>query len=154
MEKKRLLKRFHTLCSVVGVSEENKEALIGGYGVESSRDMTEVQLEMACRFLEGMQGETMKMLDRQRKSLISAVCSFCQEVDAEGWKAKSNRDRIEYAKRVACRAAGVEEFNKIGMTKARSLTYAFNKRRKDMEAVMEEAGRIINGTKEINNQLK
>ena len=34
-----LLKKFHTLCSVLGMSEEEKRSLIEAYGVDSSRDI-------------------------------------------------------------------------------------------------------------------
>ena len=34
-----ILKKFHTLCSVLGLTDAEKRAIVESYGVESSRDM-------------------------------------------------------------------------------------------------------------------
>ena len=38
-----LLKKFHTLCSVLGLSEDQKSTLLQSWGVESSRDLSQHQ---------------------------------------------------------------------------------------------------------------
>ena len=38
-QKKWLLRQFHTLCSRLHLSAEEKETIIEGYGVESSADI-------------------------------------------------------------------------------------------------------------------
>ena len=53
--------------------------------------------------------------------------------------------RIWYAKSVACRAAGMEacdgrgrdNFNRMSLERLKSLTYAFQKRKRDMDGVVE-----------------
>lgn len=43
-----LLKKFHTLCSVLGMSDDEKRSLIEAYGVESSRDIDTHDLVDIC----------------------------------------------------------------------------------------------------------
>ena len=43
-----LVKKFHTLCMVLGLDNEAKRAILTSWGVESSRDLTQHQLIDIC----------------------------------------------------------------------------------------------------------
>ena len=43
-----LLKKYHTLCTVLGLDDEAKRAILSSWGVESSRDLTQHQLIDIC----------------------------------------------------------------------------------------------------------
>lgn len=51
VEHKRALRRFHALCSQLGISGDDKRAIIEGQGVESSADLPTYKLEAICNNL-------------------------------------------------------------------------------------------------------
>ena len=124
------------LRGAAGMTQDEYEVLLGSYGVESSKELTEGQLTALCTFLEKHRGNEAADKDKQRKRLIAAACAFCADT-TNRWEEMSEEARIEYAKGVACRAAGMVDFNKIGLDRLRSLTYAFQKRKRDMDGVVE-----------------
>lgn len=142
--RKALIKRLHTLRGAVGMTQDQYDALLDSYEVESSRDMTEAQLEGACRFLQSLANEKRPDPDQARKRLLAAACQMLEKT-VNGWDGWNQERRMEYAKTVVCRAAererydshGRDNFNRIPMERMRSLTYAFGKRCKDMDGVME-----------------
>lgn len=126
---RNLLKKFHTLCSVLGMSEDEKRSLIGAYGVESSRDIDTHDLVDICGKLSAQadqrQGKT--PLDKVRKQAIAAI---------GGWLRKSGkRESISVIKGIACRATGHDDFNKIPKERLRNLVYLFNNKVKDRDRV-------------------
>ena len=133
--KGQLIRRLHTLRGAVGMTQGEYEALLGSYGVESSKELNSWQLERLCDFLQRHLGNAAAGKDSQRKRLLAAVCAFCEDV-IPGWEAMVSGERMDYAKGVACRAAQVGEFNRIGTDRLRSLTYAFQTRRRDMDSVV------------------
>ena len=51
----KLLKKYHTLCSVLNISEENKKVIVGEYGKNSSRELSWAELSEICTNLEKLQ---------------------------------------------------------------------------------------------------
>lgn len=149
-----LIRRLHALRSQAGLAQADYEALLDSYGVESSRDLTEGQLEALCRFLAGQTGGSHVKEDEERKRLLAAVCCFCADTVCD-WEERSADSRLVYAKTVACRAAGMnrydghgrDNFNRMSVERMRSLTYAFQKRKRDMDGVVDAALAIINPEK-------
>lgn len=140
-KKGQLIRKLHVLRGAVGMTQDEYEALLGSYGVESSKELEEWQLEGLCEFLSKQTNSGRQDLDAQRKRLLAAVCAFCEDT-VPGWENMDARWRIEYAKGVACRAAGSKEsaekaFNKMTGERLRSLTYAFQKRKRDLDGVVE-----------------
>ena len=43
-----LVKKYHTLCTVLGLDADAKRAILSSWGVESSRDLTQHQLIDIC----------------------------------------------------------------------------------------------------------
>jgi len=124
---RKILRKFHTLCAVAGLSEDEKMALVIGYGVESSADIDTHDLIDLCnklaRRVEPKTGE----LDRLRKQAMAAI---------GGWLKVAGRDsNIEIIKAIACRATEHSSFNKIPPERLRNLYYTFSNKQKDKASV-------------------
>ena len=72
-QQKWLLRQFHTLCTRLGMTEEEKRALIGGYGVESSKDIDNHDLMDLCHTLELQLNKGAKEADSLRKRVIASI---------------------------------------------------------------------------------
>lgn len=70
-----LLKKFHTLCSVLGIDADGKRAIVESWGVSSSRDLTQHQLIDICGKLSAQvdQKQGTARLDKLRKQVIAAI---------------------------------------------------------------------------------
>ena len=143
-KKGQLIRKLHVLRGAVGMTQDEYESLLGSYGVESSKELDEWQLEKLVEFLESQTNSEKRDMDVLRKRLLAAVCAFCEDTVGK-WEVLDDKARIWYAKGVACRAAGKEtcdsrgrdNFNRMSGERLRSLTYAFQKRKRDMDGVIE-----------------
>lgn len=124
-----LLKKYHTLCSVLGLSAEEKRAIAESYGVESSRDIDTHDLVNICAKLSEQANQKTGTgdMDKLRKRVMAAVCGYLTKSGR-----KSNASII---KAIACRATGHDDFNKIPRERLRNLIALFNNKVKDSEAV-------------------
>lgn len=150
---RQLLKKFHTLCSVLGMTADEKQSLIEAYGVESSRDIDTHDLVDICAKLSKQAGNQKQQdYDRQRKQCMAAIGSWLKMCGRE-----CNATII---KAIACRAAKKDDFNKIPLERLRNLVYLFNNKVKDHDAVddvtVEQPQNVVffystdNGLKNIN----
>lgn len=130
---KGLIKKYHTLAGQLGMTTEERRALLAQYNVDSSRDLSQHQLIDVCaclaRELDKRDGRD--SMDALRKRLISVVGKY---LTACG-KSEVN---ISYIKATACRAAGIREFNRIPRERLRSLYGAFALKLKDIKKVEED----------------
>ena len=124
-----LLKKYHTLCTVLGLDDEAKRAILSSWGVESSRDLTQHQLIDICAKLSEQVDEKQgtARLDKLRKQVIAAIGGWLRET-----KQQSN---ISIIKGIAMRASGYNDFNKIPSERLRNLIATFNNKVKDARAV-------------------
>lgn len=124
-----LLKKFHTLCTVLGLDDEAKRAILASWGVESSRDLDQHQLIDICAKLSEQVNEKdgTASLDKLRKRVIAAIGGWLRET-----KQQSN---ISIIKGIAMRASGYNDFNKIPRERLRNLIATFNNKVKDARAV-------------------
>lgn len=124
-----LLKKFHTLCSVLGLSAEEKAAIAESYGVESSRDIDTHDLINICAKLSAQANQKQGTgdMDKLRKRAMGAIGQYLTKSGR-----KSNATVI---KAIACRATGHTEFNKIPRERLRNIIALFNNKVKDSEAV-------------------
>lgn len=124
-----ILKKFHTLCTVLGLTEGEKRAIVESYGVESSRDMDTHDLINVCAKLSeqanGLTGHG--ELDKLRKRTMAAIGGYLKSVGKA-----SNATMI---KGIACRATGHTDFNKIPKERLRNLIATFNNKVKDARSV-------------------
>ena len=132
---KGVLKKFHTLCSVLGLSEDEKRAIVESYGVESSRDMDTHDLLDVCAKLSCQLGSQKNTLDHLRKRAMASIGAYLKSVGRE-----SNANLI---KAIACRATGYEEFNKIPRERLLNLIATFNNKVKDLQGVNDAIASIM-----------
>lgn len=124
-----LLKKFHTLCTVLGLDDEAKRAILASWGVESSRDLSQHQLIDICAKLseqvDDKQGTA--RLDKLRKQVIAAIGRWLRET--------GQAESLSKIKGIAMRASGYSDFNKIPRERLRNLIATFNNKVKDVRAV-------------------
>jgi hypothetical protein len=127
---KALLRKFHTLCSKLGVTEDEKRVMIRSFGCDSSRDLSAHDLMDLCDRLDGMLHPQLMEMDRWRKRLIASI---------GGWLAAMGRRKndINTIRAIACRASQKRCFNDIPLEQLRSLYSAFLKKSRDMAMVEE-----------------
>lgn len=128
-----ILKKFHTLCGMLGMTEDEKRTLVQSYGVDSSRDMdTHDLIDVCARLSEQVNRKTgADDIDKFRKRVMAAIGKYLQMMGKE-----SNASII---KGIACRATGYENFNKIPRERLRNLIGAFNNKVKDTQSVNDMA---------------
>ena len=130
---KDLVKKYHTLAGQLGMTDEEKRALLAQYKVESSVDLSQHELVDVCaclsREIERRDGH--QSMDALRKRLIAVIGKYL--------KACGKSDvTISYIKATACRAAEIKEFNRIPRERLRSLYGAFRIKLKDIKNVEED----------------
>ena len=124
-----VIKRYHTLCTNLGLSPEDKEALLAPYGCTSSKDMETHDLIDVCAALAKELDKRTEGADIQklRKRVMAAIGAYLR---SEG-KAESP----SLIKGIACRATGYRSFSKIPKERLRNLIGLFNEKRRDKQAV-------------------
>jgi len=136
-QQKWLLCRFHALCTRLGMTEEEKRALIEGYGVESSKDIDNHDLMDLCYTLELQLNKGAKEADSLRKRVIASI---------GGWlRLMGKQHNIDTIKSIACRASGYSNFNKIPTERLRNLYNCFLKKQRDAKAVQSITDEYIAG---------
>lgn len=130
---KDLVKKYHTLVGQLGMTDEEKRALLAQYKVESSVDLSQHELVDVCaclsREIERRDGH--QSMDALRKRLIAVIGKYLKACG-------KNEINISYIKATACRAAGIREFNRIPRERLRSLYGAFRIKLKDIKNVEED----------------
>lgn len=126
---KGLLKKFHALCTVLGLDEEAKRAILASWGVESSRDLSQHQLIDLCAKLSELVDEKQgtARLDKLRKQVIAAIGLWLRET--------GQAESVAKIKGIAERASGYSDFNKIPRERLRNLIATFNNKVKDAREV-------------------
>ncbi len=135
--KKWLLKKYHSLCFKLKMTAEDKLALLSGYGVESSVDLSNGELTELCDRLNALLNPEDAKRDRMRKRVIAAIGGWLRLIG-------KGDESVAYIKSVACRAAKTENFNRISLEKLTTIYSMFLKRQKDAKSVNAVAGRIEN----------
>ena len=86
--KGQLIRKLHVLRGAAGMTQDEYEALLGSYGVESSKELEEWQLEKLVEFLSKQTDSERRDLDVQRKRLLAAVC---WPAELPGWRPATTR---------------------------------------------------------------
>lgn len=128
-QQKWLLRQFHTLCSRLRLSIEEKTAIIEGCGVESSAEIPHDMLLMICRELEMRLDAGALRMDRLRKQAIAAI---------GGWLRQQGKpENIATIKAIACRATKYDNFNRIPAERLRNVYSTFLNKQKDARMIDE-----------------
>ena len=80
-----ILKKFHTLCSVLGLTDAEKRAIVESCGVESSRDMDTHDLINVCGKLSAQVNEKTGAgeMDKLRKRVMAAIGGYLKATGKE-----------------------------------------------------------------------
>lgn len=134
---RNILKKFHTLCHVLGLTDDEKRTIVESYGVESSRDMDTHDLIDVCASLAEQANRKTGTadLDKLRKRVMAAIGGYLRTIGKE-----SNASVI---KGIACRATGYADFNKIPRERLRNPVGAFNNKVKDAQSVEDIANALM-----------
>lgn len=139
---KGLLKKFHTLCSILGIDADGKRAIVESYGVESSRDIdTHDLVDLCAKLSEHMEGSDTE-LSKQRKRTMASIGNWLRHMKLES--------SAEIIKGIACRATGYAEFNKIPKERLRNVAYTFNQKVKDAEQIDKVIAEVFAGNINLN----
>ncbi len=124
-----LLKKYHTLCTVLGLDNEAKRAILTSWGVESSRDLDQHQLIDICAKLSAQVDEKQgtARLDKLRKQVMAAIGSWLRET--------GQKSSVSIIKGIAMRASGYSDFNRIPRERLRNLIATFNNKVRDTRTV-------------------
>ena len=122
-DQKNYIRKFKTLLNAGGISRDAELAMLAAYGVESCNDLTIHELIELCGKLELEVDPQLAQFDYLRKRLIATVSGWLTEIGKVDIS-------INYVKAVACRAAGVDSFNKIGESALKSVTAEFARKEK------------------------
>lgn len=129
IEKAQLIKRYHTLAGKLKMSDEDKKALLLGFGVSSSKDLSSDELLELCRLLNGQLGNK---LDQWRKRVMAAIYGYLQLTGRAA--------NPEYVKAIATRSAGeYASFNKIPLSRLQTVYYFFL----DKQNTLKHTGRLV-----------
>lgn len=142
-ERRKMIVKFHAMLRGAGLGEEEKRELLCSYGVESTKELTMVQLNGLCRLLKDLTSDAEKKRDKMRKRVLRAVCQLAERMEGAAWEQRSVANRMTYARAIVCRAAMVENFNRIGVDRLRSLAYAFEKQVQDLDGVVAAAEAVL-----------
>lgn len=119
-----LLKKYHTLCSRLGLTEDEKRAIAQSYGVESSRDIDTHDLVDICAKLSAKAEPELTALRRRAMASIGAYL-----------RSEGKHENASIIKGIALRATGYAAFHEIPKERLRNLIYLFNKRMADAKSV-------------------
>lgn len=138
MASKVLLRRFHAVMAANGIDGEGKEAILEGYGVKSSRELTDAELTEIIETLNGTRNEP----DKWRKRVIAAIGS---------WLRMTGRDEsIDIIKGIACRAGDCANFNYIAVSKLRTIYYEFVRKAQVSAKIESITNEMIEISKSLN----
>jgi hypothetical protein len=128
-QKVKLIKKYHAICSNLHISNDERYAIMDGYGVESSKDLTIGQLNDVCNKLGGrLEMDNSKW----RKRVIACIFGY--------YEMMHKKPAMEYVVATACRAAGGYKFlNDVPREKLIAVYYAFVNKAK----VLKETGEIV-----------
>lgn len=144
----QLIKELHILFNQCNISESDKEAIYSSYGVCTSKDLNVVQLGEICDKLHALlQKDGKEPKPSRRKTPLQQAQTCCKvaigrllaaqgKIPASGWSIAE----WNLITGTACRAAGVDAFHQIPLSKLRGLAYEFNKQAQGIA----QAKQIIN----------
>jgi hypothetical protein len=126
-EHARLIKKYHTLATRIGLDKSDKAAIMESYGVASSLDLSVTELFELCNVLERDNNPKAPVLDKLRKQVMASIGGWLKTINLE-----SDAQRI---KAIACRATGYRRFNEIPTERLRNIYNTFLNKQKDFKGV-------------------
>ncbi len=139
---KGLVKKFHTLCSELALTGDERIEMLSSYGVDSSVDMDTHDLINLCAKLSESVNNKIGAgdMNKLRKRVIASIGAYLRSTNQEGG--------ISKIKGIACRATKHNDFNKIPRERLRNLIYLFNNKLKDKKIIQ-----CITNNNDTNNKI-
>lgn len=146
IQKAKLIRKYHTLCTKIGMTEEERrEMLSNNYGVESSKDLYVEELQHLCRVLQGEADKKEVKVQEARSRVFGAVGGWLDmmygPIDRNNTAAKEQR--YEKIKAIACRQTEHKDFNQIPIERLNNVSHLFSKKLKDFTRGSEIANEEI-----------
>lgn len=140
-DKKQLIKALHILMNRCNISEDDRRVIYAQYGAESSKEMAAEELmELMDKLHELLQRDGKEQRSGRAKSPKERAQTSCKVaigklLAAQGKIAQSGWGLAEWnlITKTACRAAGVDAFRQIPLSKLRGITFEFNNQKKAIE---------------------
>lgn len=135
--KKSLLRKYHAICRDLGITEQEKEVIKESFGVKSSRSLSESQLSQLIDKLMTGQDLTKTQKSKEdlwRKRVMASVGAWLRMMN--------KTESADTIKAIICRASGHTNFNRIPISKLRSVYYEFVQKSK-----------TISTTRQVKNDL-
>lgn len=133
-QKAGLIRKYHTLCIKLGISEEDrKQMLSDNYGVESSKELYIEELQHLCDVLDSDVNKKELKLQEARKRVFGAVGGWLDILYGKTTNTTEYRMRIDKIKAIACRQTGYDDFNKIPIERLTNISYLFSNKQKDIK---------------------
>jgi len=148
-KKAGLIRKYHTLCGKLGMSDEDKrDMLFDNYGAESSKELSLDELKDLCEALGADANKEQIKLQEARNRVFGAVGGWLDIVQGRVLKNDivKYRDRVEKIKSIACRQTGYKDFNRIPIERLQNVSFLFSKKQKDFkrgEAMIAEELEIL-----------
>lgn len=116
-KRRKLLAQYHILCQQLGMNDDERRAYLeGNYQVSSSRDLSDKQLIDAIVNLMNIQKTNANVW---RRRVMAAIGAYLRRYHLS--------ENEEIIKAIACRAAQVNNFNDISISKLRGIYNEFVK---------------------------
>ena len=128
--KAKLIRKYHTLCTKIGMTEEERrEMLSNNYGVESSKDLYIEELQHLCNVLDSESNQKEIKLQEARKRVFGAVGGWIDILYGYD-RSEARKAKI---KAIACRQTAYKDFNKIPLERLANISFLFSKKQKDFK---------------------
>lgn len=116
--RKNLIKRLHAVKTEIGLTEDQYRAVLIGFGVDSSKQLSIDELIKAINLLQAHNPDD----DKWRKRCIAAIGAYL--------RATNRTESIDLIKGIACKASNYDSFNRIPTTRLRDIYYEFSRKAK------------------------
>lgn len=133
-KKASLIRKYHTLCSKLGMTDEAKRQMLwDNFEVASSKDLYIDQLESLCRNLDNQIDADYQKLKQARLRVFGAVGGWLDILYGKIAKndIEKRKDRTDKIKAIACRQTGYKDFNKIPIERLSNVSHLFSNKQKD-----------------------
>lgn len=134
--RKSLLIQYHVLCKRLEMQPHEKAALLEGYGVDSSADLSIQDLIDVVGKLEKIINPKLEKLDTWRKRVIASIDGYLKKMSDE-------HRHISKIKAIAIQATGAKTFNQIPLERLISIYHAFLNKQKDLDNVAKVTQEMI-----------
>ena len=127
-QKAALIKKLHTMVTKAGIKRQDYLAMLSAYNAESSKELNVYELTELCSKVDYTLNKTSyHEQDKWRKRVMAAVGAYLGRIN------KESNSKIIIG--IACRAAEMNDFNSIPITKLRAIYNAFGTNNRVLDSV-------------------